>query len=262
MIKPKAPRILFYDIETSPLRAWVWRMGDQTVRHNQLDTQYDKYGIICIAYCFNDGKPPKVIGWGYEEQSTEAVVAAFDEIIKTADITIGKNNRRFDVKHINAQRWFAGLPPMPNWATIDDDLESQMRKHFALPSQSLDYVSKIKGYGGKTKMEFQDWIDIVEKRKKASYKKMLDYCKKDVSDTRSLWFDIEPYVTPKINMAKYLGNQDGNYLRCKHCGSADVVKNGIAYTQAVPKQRFHCPQCKTAAGRAAIRADGKLGKME
>ena len=42
----KTPKILFYDIETSPLKAWVWGLGKQVLRHHQLVDGYKKYGII------------------------------------------------------------------------------------------------------------------------------------------------------------------------------------------------------------------------
>ena len=161
MTTSKHPRILFYDLETKPLQAWVWSTGKQVVRHGQLVNKHSRYGIICVTYCWNDGKPAKSIDWGYEEQNTDKLVEEFDKIIKQADHIIGKNNKRFDDKMLNAARMFAGLPAMPEWVRYTDDLEQQMRKYFRLPSQSLDYISSQLGLGGKIKMEMQDWIDIV-----------------------------------------------------------------------------------------------------
>ena len=115
-------KILFWDIETKPLQAWVWSPGKQYVGHKQLVKSYSQYGIICITYCWNDGGAVKSIDWGYEEQDTAKVVAEFDEIIKQADFTIGKNSDRFDVPMVNACRMFAGLPGLPEWVKYTDDL--------------------------------------------------------------------------------------------------------------------------------------------
>ena len=48
--KINKPKVLVYDIETSPVLAWVWRCGDQVVRHGQLHSDLDETKIICITY--------------------------------------------------------------------------------------------------------------------------------------------------------------------------------------------------------------------
>ena len=121
-------KILYYDIETTPLQAWVWGCGEQYVGHKNLVRAHSRHGIICVTYCWNDGKPAKSIDWGYEEQDTGRVIEEFDKIIKTADFTIGKNSDRFDTKMLNANRMLAGLPGIPQWTKYTDDLEKQMRK--------------------------------------------------------------------------------------------------------------------------------------
>lgn len=250
------PKILYYDIETSPLKAWVWQPGKQYVNHKQLVKDYKQWGIICVTYCWNDGKPAGCIDWGYEEQNTAKVVEEFDEIIKQADHIIGKNNNRFDNKMINAARMFAGLPGMPDWTRYTDDLERQMRKYFRLPSQSLDYISDQLGLGGKIKMEFQDWIDIVEKNPNGlkSFNKMLKYGKKDVVDTRTLWEKLSEHFEPKFNSATYYDKS----LACVQCGSSNVTKNGTRCAGGVKYQRYHCGDCHRYAGKSSVNREHRL----
>lgn len=253
------PVILWYDIETSPLKAYVWGLGDQTVRHGQLDKSHSQYGIICVTYCFNDGKKAQAIDWGYEEQDTAKVVAEFDEIIKKADVIIGKNNKRFDNKMLNAARMFAGLPGMPDWVNKTDDLEQLMRRYFRLPSQSLDYISAQLGYGGKIKMEFQDWIDIVEKNEngRKALDKMLKYGKKDVEDTRALWNHLSEHFDTKFNMNTFNKTHEG----CKHCGGVNLVKNGTRYSGGSRYAMYNCNDCMKYAGKRVIRDNGAEGKI-
>lgn len=258
MIKPK---ILFYDIETSPLKAWVWSCGKQVIRHGQLDKNYCRWGIICVTYCWNDGKPAQSIDWGYGEQDSGAVVKEFDNIIKQADWTIGKNSDLFDTRMINAVRMFAGLPGMPEWTKYKDDLEVQMRRYFRLPSQSLDYISGQLGYGGKIKMEMQDWIDICEKNKggEKALAKMIKYGKKDVVDTRALWNRLSEHFEPKFNMATYLNAK----LVCKYsdCGSSELRKDGVRIGAKTRYQEYRCKKCKRYAGRVPIppTVTGRIG---
>jgi hypothetical protein len=246
-------KILFYDIETSPLKAWIWGCGEQYIRHQQLDKDYNMWGIICVTYCWNDGKPAKVIDWGYEEQDTKRVVQEFDEIIKSADHIIGKNNKRFDDKMITTLRMLTSLEGMPRWAVGNDDLERQMRKHFRLPSQSLDYISSQLGYGGKIKMEMQDWIDVVEKNDngKKSFDKMIKYGKKDVVDTRALWNRLSEHFDPVFNFNTFNDTPKGDLL-CKRCGSCDLRKNGTRASGGVKYQEYICNKCLRYAGRHPV----------
>lgn len=253
MIKPK---ILFYDCETKPLQAWVWSTGKQFVSHKQLVADYSRYGIICITYCWNDGKPAKCIDWGYEEQDTGKVIQEFDSIVKQADFCIGKNNINFDVKMINAARMFADLPGLPEWTRQQDDLEKQMRKYFRMPSQSLDYISNQLGLGGKIKMEFQDWIDICEKNSNGikALKKMIKYGKKDVEDTRFLWEKLSKHFEPRFNLSKH---NEYHTSGCKHCGSLDLAPDGSTLLPSTGERvkKYRCRTCGKYAGREMKRGD-------
>lgn len=250
----KKVKILFYDIETKPLSAYIWRLGKQVVNYRQLMKTNRRYGIICIAYAWNDGKPTKVIDWGYDEQDSGKVIEEFDKIIKQADITIGKNSDSFDTKHINTQRLLHGLPPLPDWINHTEDVEKQLRKHFIFPSYGLDYVAEELGLGGKDKMEMQDWIDIVEKTSEKSFRKMSKYCKNDVEKTRTMWNRIRPYVKPKFNMATFYGD-----FRCANCGSKNIRKDGVRTTSKTTYQQFYCRDHRGYAGRAPVRANGNVG---
>ena len=244
------PKILFFDIETSPLQAWIWSQGQQYVNHKQLVKGHSRWGIICICYAWNDGKPAKSIDWGWEEQDTGKVIQEFDEVVKTADLIIGKNSKRFDVPMINAARMFAGLPGLPQWALAHDDLEQQMRKYFRVPSQSLDYYSKELGIGGKDKMEMQDWIDIVEKNDERKLTKMIKYCKKDITDTRTLWNKLSEHFDSSFNLARFSGER----LACKHanCGSLDLIKFGTKCSGGKKYQMYSCKSCGRYAGKTLI----------
>jgi len=250
------PRVLFFDVETTYLLSRVWRCGDQVIRHDQLVPGYDATDIICIAYAWNDSKPAKVIGWGYNEQDSESVISKFDKIVAQADYVVGKGSDRFDIKHINTQRLLHDLPPMPQWAEYTDDLEKQLKKYFKFPSHALDAVAKQLGYGGKTPMKMQHWIDIVEKTSRASYRHMLSYCKHDVELTRGIWNRIAKHVKPKFNLTTYLGENV-----CNHCGSKNLRKDGVRYKGKSKYQEWHCKDHQGYAGRTVINNPDKPGKM-
>ena len=156
---------LIYDIETSLSISWLFSLGEQRVGHNQLLSGYfSRPHIMTISYMWEHENKVHTLTWGDSLKDEKDMIYEFDQIIKEADVVIGKNSDRFDNKHINSQRMFFGLDGMPDWTKYTDDLEKQMRKYFNLPSQSLDYISTQLGYGGKDKMSFGDWVAIARHR--------------------------------------------------------------------------------------------------
>jgi len=250
------PKVLFYDIETAPLKFWGWGCGKQVVRHAQLVEGHSRYGIICITYCWDKG-PAHAIDWGSRQNSAK-VVKEFDKILEEADIVIGKNSDRFDNKHLNTIRMWHDLEPMADLQEKCDDLEKHMRRHFYLPSNALDYISNELGLGGKDKMCFQDWIDIVEKNGNAekSLRKMVKYGKKDVTDTRAVWNYCKKHFKPRFNHAAYSGDH-----RCVFCGSENIHKNGTRTIGKTRYQRYYCNGHGGIAGKAPINNKGEPGRI-
>lgn len=280
-------KLLIYDIETHlALKARIWRLGEQGIRHEQLDVAHCTNDIICIAYKFYGDKKTEVI-------SGPNLITEFDRVVKQADVTIGKNNDRFDVKHINAQRMLQGLAPYPEWTQTSEDLEKQLRKHFAFPSQSLDYISKLLGFGGKQKMEWLDWIkigDLKEITKFVTTKKftsaqlntisqtlflkplvqvindgtkaltkMKKYNKKDVEDTEAVLQRVLPYIKLRHNASEDIYPK--NTLACSTCGSKHMVATKIITAGMTKYQQFYCNTHDGYGGRSTFKYDKNRHKV-
>lgn len=239
-----SPTTLIYDIETTYLLARTWRPGKQVIRHNQLVPGWDKYNIICIAYSFMHEKKVHVLHWDPVTHDATEMMREFAEVLKKADIAIGKNSESFDVKHLNTLTMMNGLPKL-DWPSRDD-LEKQIRRFFYLPSYSLDYLDLLFGGDGKVKMEFQHWIDIQERTKNEmkSFKHMLYYCKKDVEKTKRGWACVRAHIEPKFNMNAWKG-----VVCCKECGSTDIHKNGSRISGKTKYEKFMCNACPGYAGK-------------
>ena len=50
MTNIKYPNILYYDIETTPIKVWTFRLGEQYIGHNQI-VEGEKIDIICLLSC-------------------------------------------------------------------------------------------------------------------------------------------------------------------------------------------------------------------
>lgn len=283
----KKPLILFYDLESLPLQAYVWNCGENHIRHQQLLPNKNMWELICITYCWNDD-PVQIIKWT-PEGGTEQMMKEFDLLLEKADHTIGKNSDRFDVKILNAHRMLQGLPGNPSWSKYADDLEKQMRRYFRLPSQSLDYISSQLGVGGKVKMELQDWIDIdryfdvqkllqdkrldeisinavcnnqyrtsidhILKVGKKAMDKMCFYGKKDTCDTRTLWNKLKKHFEPKLNLATLYNSATD--IACRHCNGNNLIKWGTKASGKTLWQTYQCKDCMCYAGRTPIKMTSK-----
>ncbi len=238
------PKILFYDIETTFLMARTFRLGDQTIRHDSLVPGFDRYDIICIAYAWLDKPGVKVLTWNPKTHDSTKMIEEFSKVLKEADVAIGKNSDRFDVKQLNTLRMLQNKPRL-DWP-LKDDLEKQMRKHFYLPSYSLDYFDKLLFGEGKLKMEMQHWIDIQERtpNEMKSFNRMCKYCGLDVIKTKKQWKRVFGHIEPKLNMNAFTGE-----VCCKQCGSHDICKDGTAISGKTKYQKFLCKACYMYAGR-------------
>jgi len=121
---------------------------------------------------------------------------------------------------------------------------------------TLDYFSKLLGFEGKDKMEFNDWIKIVQDKDQESLDKMIHYCKKDVADTRDIWNMCEKHFTPKWNRATAMDAEV-----CIQCGSDNIIKRGQSVRGKTISQRFYCNDHKGDAGYASINKNGTFGKL-
>lgn len=284
----KQPNVLFFDIETLPLKSYIWQPGTQYVGHKNLLPSHSMWGLICIQYAVNDG-PVKVLRYD-KHGGTVGMIEKFDKLVAKADIVLGKNSDRFDIKMLNSMRALLGIKSMTGWEKYTEDLEKQMRRYFRLPSQSLDYISKQLGVGGKVSMEMKDWIDISNYKEltdlkasgltakalevvsqhlfkasakevmidgKGALEKMCHYGAKDTEDTRVLWNYLKNHFDPKFNMAKFNDEKHA----CKNCGSKMIKKNGTRVAGKTKYQDFYCNEHGGYAGRAPISKKGVIGQI-
>lgn len=283
-------KLLIYDIETELLLAWLFALGEQVVRHTQLVECADMFQIITISYkWYNDPTVYVIEG--------ENAIEVFDKVARTADVIIGKNNFRFDDKRINTDRMLKGKKPFPQWAAISDDLESQLRRHFAFPSFSLDAISKHLGFGGKEKMEFSDWVSIAKLKllntftgKFPSFKGNFllkravenNFCQTLFKQPANVVLregkialakmgkynckdvvDTESILTKVLPYIKLKHNAAAGvkHLMCVTCGNADIIPSRVITAGATKYQVFDCLVCSGNAGKCTFRWNASRNKV-
>ena len=234
-LEPSKPKVLFYDVETTPLKAYIWRTGKQYVDQSFL-VKGDRTKIICIAYKWNYERKIHALTWDIKNQNCDKIIEEFSKIVEQADVAIAHNGDKFDVRQINTQRLMAKKKPIA-WPTTEDSLK-QLRKIFYFPSYKLTYIAKLLLNKEKSPMVFKDWLDIVERKDVKAQSKMVAYCKRDVILLANAYKIVQPFLMPKVSRA--LLTSKG---KCVSCGSVDVHGKGTITLRAGMYQKYQCQTC-------------------
>lgn len=272
-------RILIYDIETSKVAYRAFSGGETVLRHTQLRESSLHTPIICISAKWY-GERDSMLFTG------DTAVKEFLAVVKTADLLLGKNNHRFDNKHVKTWQMLLKVDPTVQLDLISDDLESQLRKNFTFQSYSLDHVAKLLVGVGKDKMEDKDWNNIQDllevssiehclydkdayckivyrkpfkklmKDGTAAQNKMYMYNVTDIERTEQVLSRVSPYIKLKNSSPV-----DGRTLSCLSCGSTTLFPDRTVVMGTNRYQLFTCSSCNGYAGRAILRYSATRNKV-
>ena len=231
-------RTLFFDIESSPIKGYTWQTYDARV----LDIVEDWY-MLCFAHKWQGEKASYVKGLcdykGYKsgKDCEEKLVKDLWKVFDEAEVVVGHNIRKFDIKKAKAKFIEYGLKPYSPIKTIDTLTEA---RKFGFTSKKLDEVGKKLGVGRKiSHMGIQLWFDCMEGDQKA-WKTMKKYNKQDVVLNEKVFDKLNPWRENGVNMGMLV--DDGNPI-CPCCGHDDLMKRGFTYTNSGKYQRYQCKKC-------------------
>lgn len=232
----KGAGILFLDIETSHNIGVFFRPGKQYVSHKQI---LQEAKIICVCYKWGGEDKVYTEHFGLKKQDDTPLLRKIVKVINSAECVITQNGDRFDLPWIQHQLCVRGLPPInskPHLLTLDTLKAS--RCAFNRNSHSLDYRSRLYGYGGKIRMQQEDWIDIIWRKDPKAFEKMLRYCPKDVKDLEKVFLKELPYIKLPPWFGILLG---GSRSSCPACGSDKRRSRGYVCTQSgIMKHSWEC----------------------
>lgn len=228
------PKILFFDIETSPCMMWGWSGGKQYVTGEQI---LEDSRIICISYKWQDEDKIYNIAWD-SNKCDKRMLERFSKIMDQADMSLGHNGKNFDARHIHTRLALHRLPPV-KFALIEDTL-LKARPAFRLPSYKLSYLAQYFGVGSKLETGgIQLWLDIWLKNDRKALKRMISYCNQDVALLEAVYNEIKPYIPNTFNLSAYYEDP----TICPSC-AGPLVKNGSGMSSMLRKvQRYKCTIC-------------------
>ena len=231
-----APKILIFDIETSPIIASVWSLWDQNVGLNQIK---EDWKIISFAAKWLNEK--KVVQYDLRDGVTKSgeflLIAKLWYLLNEADIVVTQNGKAFDVKKAQAKFLEHKFKPTSSFQQVDTRMLA--KKHFAFTSNKLEYMTEKFNTKYKklkhNKFPGHELWNACLKGNKQAWAEMAKYNKYDVLATEELYKRLIPFDN-SVNVNAYYG--DGS-THCT-CGSTQFRKNGHSYTAAGKYQRFEC----------------------
>lgn len=234
------PRILLYDIETSPLLlAGGFGLFDQNFSHENI---VQDWFIICACWKWYGEDQIHSVSvlddWGrFQGDHTDDYHVAkvlMDEILK-ADFIVAQNGDNFDIKKLGARLVYHGLPPMPKVPSCDTLKEA---RKFKFTSNRLDYLGKHLCETGKVDTPKGLWQKAMFGDIQA-IKDMIEYCKGDIVVLEKVYERLRPYMTNHPNMNLFQRTRDC----CVNCGSPDIRREGFSYNLKTKVQRYLCNSC-------------------
>jgi DNA polymerase elongation subunit (family B) len=235
---PRPHRILYFDVETSPMSAWIWDLKQNGYIPPSMVTQHSY--MLCWAAKWSDGDEvmgSRLTGPEAKAGDDRRLVDKLADLIRQADVVIGHNGDRFDLPKLNARLLVHGLDPLGH-VTSFDTLKAA-RSSFKLASNKLDELARALGLDGKHSTSFRLWTDCMAGNVPA-LKEMDAYCRQDVVLLEEVFDRLRPYVKrlPRLVDAGQFGQRC-----CPSCGSAELTPDGVHRTNASTYARFRCGRC-------------------
>ena len=243
------PKILIFDIETSPMKAYVWNRWHTNVYLEQTISEW-----FCIAWSAKWLYSNEVIGEVVTpvealKEDDSRIMKKLYELISQADIIVAHNGDKFDIPKINSRFISLGLPPYKPIFSIDT--LKVAKKQFGFSSNKLDALAEYFGIPHKLETSFDLWKRCLNGDVK-SLQYMLEYNKMDVKILEEVYLRLRPWIKGHPNIAN-IYNEDE--LNCSACGSdkLELLPNQYYYTSVGQYQLYRCKECGALSrGRKAL----------
>lgn len=243
-------KVLILDIETAPIRAFVWGIWQQNVAINQIESDW-----FCLTWAAKWLFEKKVYSGKLTseeaiKQDDRRIIRGVWELLNEADIVIAHNGQKFDIPKLNSRFIINKLqPPLPY--TLIDTL-THIRRQFGFSSNKLDYVNKLLNLERKTDTGgFELWERCYKGEQKA-INEMERYNINDVKILEETYLQIRAWIKPHPNMNLHI--LDEHESHCPTCGSKELTIQGKEYhTTANVFDVFRCGNCGST-GRKKLSA--------
>ncbi|MGI5245457.1 ribonuclease H-like domain-containing protein [Dactylosporangium sp. CA-139066] len=221
----------------------MWGLFNQNIGLNQLR---DSTRVMCFAAKWQGQKGIEF--YSEHHHGRQEMVEQAHRLLTEADVVAHYNGKRFDIPHLNREFVIAGMMPPAPYQQLD--FLEVVKRRFRMASNKLEWVSQALGIGAKVKHQGHEMWTLCLAGDPKAWREMEKYNKQDVALLEELHRVLLPWITTHPNRRLY-GDGEG----CPNCGSADLRREGFAYTQVGRFQRYQCRACGTWS-REGKRHDG------
>lgn len=234
-------KILFLDIETSPILCYTWGTFKQDISLEQI---IEPTKMLCWAAKW----PGKKVRWGRSPEGIHEMICKSDAICTY----YGKN---FDMPHLNREFIIAGLSPPPPLPHID--LKHIVARTFLMASNKLAFVGPYLGVGEKIKNAgWSLWKSCLDGDSDA-WEKMRKYNEQDVVLLEKLHAKVLPWIDNHPNHNLYTPSAQP---KCPNCGSDHLIRRGFQKALTLEYVRLQCQACgkwsrerKSSGAKSSVR---------
>lgn len=235
----RLPNVLVFDIETSPLMAYVWQtqVWNAQVGADKIISEWFMLTWSAKWLFSNKIMSAKLTGKEAKSENDKRIVKELWSLLDEADIVIAHNGDRFDVPNMNTRFLVNGLPPTSPYQSIDTTKIA--RRQFGFTHNSLNGLAKIFGFDEKVDTDFDLWKRCLDGDEEAlAY--MEKYNIHDVELLEEVYMKLRPWVKSHPSLSLY---SDMSEKMCPNCGNTDLEQDGHYFT-SVGKYRTHkCKKC-------------------
>lgn len=234
--KSKLPKILIFDLESSPMISyhfghWKQNIGLDQVIHNPILLTWSAKWLFSPEIHSDSITPEEVLNFDDKRITTTLWL-----MINEADIVVAHYGQKFDEPLMNARFLINGLPPVSPYVSIDT--KAIASRQFKFPSNKLDALAIYFGFERKLSTDFMLWRRCME-GDLGAIQEMLTYNKQDVYLLEEVYLKLRPYIHAHPNLGLYL---ESEMSVCANCGSSELSHESEYYTQTGKYDVYRC-QC-------------------
>ena len=232
--KAKLPKILIFDIETSPQISYHFGMWNVNISLNQV-IEYPIMLTWSAKWLFSpDVLSDRLTVDEVMDRDDKRISESIWRLINEADIVVAHYGDKFDLPMLNYRFILNGLAPTSNIQSIDT--KSIASRNFKFPSNKLDALATMFGFAPKLHTDFMLWRKCMEGSEDA-LEEMLTYNKRDVTLLEEVYLKLRPYAKGHPNVGLYLEAEEPV---CTHCGSSELHYESQYYTQTAKYDVYRC----------------------
>lgn len=255
MVNSNLPKILILDVETAPLKAYVWQRYKQNIYPDQMLSEWFILTWSAKWLFAKEIMSDKITKEEVLKEDDKRIVTSLWKLLDEADIVIAHNGDLFDVPMMNGRFVIHGIVPPSPYKTIDT--KKVAAKKFKFSSNKLSELAKYFGFKGKLDTDFELWAKCMSGDEVAiTY--MQKYNDQDIIVLEEVYLKLRPWIDEHPNIGLYM---ELDKPVCGHCGSDKLTYlDKFHYTQTGKFETYRC-ECG-AIGRRRINSFDKDKKEE